>query len=98
MVLAGTESSKLRVFDIKTCELLNTYSLFQGEDNSRIYVADIKVLGDWLWVVDWEGVITQWKVEGSELTHVKAIIPPLVPDTDEVSDIRSFNNKHHEYR
>ena len=98
MAFSGTESSKLRVFDIVTCQLLNTYSVSLGEDNSRIYITDVKVHQDSLWVVDWEGVMTQWNVQGAELKHKTTIIPPLVPDSEEPSDIRSFGNKHHEYR
>jgi len=94
----GTENQKLRVFDLLTRQLVNTYSVSLGEDNSRIYVTDVKVYQDSLWVVDWEGVLTQWKVNGSQLRHKTTIIPPLIPHSDEPSDIRSFGNKHLEYR
>ena len=75
----GTESSRLRVFDIVSCQLLNTFNVFQGEDNSRVYVSDVKVFKDHLYATDWEGVISEWKVHGPDLRHVRTIVPPLVP-------------------
>ena len=53
--------------------------MFQGEDNSRVYVSDVKVFKDHLYATDWEGVISEWKVNGPDLKHVRTIVPPLVP-------------------
>jgi len=111
-LIFGTDSAKLRVFDIETCQLLRTYQVppFR-DDNLRVTICDVKVFKGKLFTVDQEGTVTRWKVKSGgsfeaeeaqkppDLLEFEAtIVPPLAPETDQVHLIRSFNQQHFEYR